>query len=36
MIANIVGWVLFLILEAYWLYGEKQKMYLYKLWSDIR
>ena len=29
-------WILFLILEAYWLRGEKRKMYLYKLWIDVR
>ena len=34
MIIQIVEWMLFIFLETYWLYGEKQKMYLYELWMD--
>ena len=34
MMVNVIGWLIFFALEAYWCYNEKQKMYLYDLWCD--
>ena len=35
MIINVViEWIIFILLFAYWLRGEKQRMYLYELWMD--
>ena len=34
MIANIIGWVMLLSIEVYILHNEKNKLYLYALWSD--
>jgi hypothetical protein len=36
MIINIIEWFVFLLLYAYWLHGEKRKMFLYELWMENR